>query len=125
MDKLFFHHLVEKDFNMNNLNKLEISILEKLSKEYPDLKSHIPFIKVLDREITGVGMYVNFYYTNNLISNLEVINASLSTNENIEVENLEFGLGYEVDISDGKVKFIEFITYGEEWDGNFVNYRFV
>ncbi|WP_395057911.1 hypothetical protein [Flavobacterium sp.] len=87
---------------------------------------HIPIIKVLNRKITGVGMYVNFYYPDTLIiPSLEIEEASISTNENIEVENLEYGLGYELDISNGKIKFIEFVTYGEEWDGNFVGYKFI
>lgn len=126
MVKLFSHHLVEKGYNMDNLSKLEISILDKLSVKYPSIKQHIPFLRVLNREITAVGMYVNFCYSHPIksIPSLELSNGSISTNENIEIEGLEYGLGYEVDISDGMIKFIEFITYGEEWDGDFKNYKF-
>jgi hypothetical protein len=51
-------------------------------------------------------------------------NASISTNEIIEIDGLKFGLGYEVDVSEGKLRFIELITYGEGWDGNIGNFRF-
>lgn len=126
MVKLFSHHLVEKNCNMDNLSKLEISIFYKLSVKYPTIKQHLPFLRVLNREITAVGMYVNFFYSQSIksIPSLELSNGSISTNENIEIEGLKYGLGYEVDISDGMIKFIEFITYGEEWDGDFKNYKF-
>lgn len=104
---------------MQNLNKLELLILEKLAIEYPFIKSHIPFLKVESRETTGVGMYVNFIYDNptHEILNLEVEDAVISTNETIEMDGLKYGLGYEVDIINGKVKFMELVTYGEEWNG--------
>jgi hypothetical protein len=126
MAKLFFHRLVEKEFDMDNLNGLEISILVRLSYKYPNIKQHIPFIRVLNREVTGVGMYVNFYYIqpNRNFLPLEIFNGSISTNEIIEIEGLKHGLGYEVDISDGMIKFIEFVTYGEEWKGELINYKF-
>jgi hypothetical protein len=33
------------------------------------------------------------------------------------MDGLQYGLGYEVNIMKGKIKFIELFTYGEEWDG--------
>jgi len=104
---------------MQELNKLELSILERLAVKYPFIKEHIPFLKVDSRENTGVGMYVNLVYNNP--SNEELHfgeqNSAISTNETIEIAGLKYGLGYEVDITEGKVKFIELVTYGEEWDG--------
>ncbi len=101
---------------MDDLNKLELSILERLSNKYPEIKNHIPHLKILNRENTGVGMYVNFTYSNE-IEPLNLPDSSISTNENIEIQGLQYGLGYEVDISKGRLNFIEFITYGEQWDG--------
>lgn len=46
---------------MHELNKLEYSILDRLSTKYPLIKDHIPFLKIYSRENTGVGMYINFY----------------------------------------------------------------
>jgi len=104
---------------MNNLNKLEVYVLNRLSEKYPIVKKHIPCIMVSSREVTGVGMYVNFRYCKALdISEvIDMPNISISTNEIVKIHNLEFGLGYEVNILDGKLNFIEFVTYGERWDG--------
>ncbi len=105
---------------MEKLNKLEKSILERLAIKYPNIKLHIPFLEVQSRESTGVGMYINFSYHKPIekMLDLEIDNASISTNETIEIEGLKYGLGYEVDVTDSKIKFIELITYGEEWNGN-------
>jgi hypothetical protein len=103
---------------MGELNKLEHAVLERLSDKYPKIKKHIPYLRVRNREITGVGMFVNFYYLNeNNIELLDIPDSSISTNENIGIQNLKYGLGYEVDVSKGKINFIEFITYGENWNG--------
>ncbi|MBK8909918.1 MAG: hypothetical protein IPM61_01175 [Chlorobi bacterium] len=113
---------------MEELNELEKAILSKLSVKYPAIQEHMPFLRVLNREITGVGMYVNFCYVKDpqvSIPCLEISDGCISTNENIEIQGLKYGIGYEVDVSDGKIKFIEFITYGEEWDGVIKDYRFI
>lgn len=66
-------------------------------------------------------MYVNFGCSRS-IENLKITDTAISTNEKIEIEGLIYGLGYEVDISEGKIKFIEFITYGENWNGSIGNF---
>ncbi len=111
---------------MEKLNDLEITLLERISLKYPSIKKHIPFLEVSGREFTGVGMYVNFCYTKSIddIPKLEISDGSLSTNENINIDGLKYGLGYEVDITNGMIKFIELITYGEEWNGEFRDYKF-
>jgi hypothetical protein len=111
---------------MENLNDLETSILDRISLKYPNIKKHIPLLKVIDREMTGVGLYVNFCYSkiNSNLQSIEIDNGSISTNENIQIEGLKYGLGYEVFISDGKIKSIELITYGEGWDGKFNSFKF-
>lgn len=106
---------------MRELNNIELDILQRLSLIYPSIKKHIPLLKVLNSKITGVGMFVNFFYVDNEnIPFLEIKSGSLSTNEDISLINLKYGLGYEVDITDSKINFIEFITYGELWDGKFI-----
>ena len=109
---------------MEPLNSLELLIFDRLSGKYPSIKHHIPFLRVLNREFTGVGMYVNFCYLETAvnISPLDLSRFPISTNENIIIPTLQYGLGYEVVIDDGKINFIEFVTYGEKWDGNMDNY---
>ncbi len=109
---------------MNELNDLELILLDGLVKKYPSLKVHIPYLKVVYREITGVGMYVNFKYVN-FESQSEKINMLFSNQENIKIKNLKHGLGYVIDITNGEIKYIEFITYGENWDGNVSGFKII
>jgi hypothetical protein len=110
---------------MQELNEIELKLIDGLTTKYPSLKSHIPHLKVTERQATGVGMYVNFAYAN-FNEKLENLNSLFSNEENIEIPDLKYGLGYVIDISDGEIKYIEFITYGEEnWNGKFDGYRIV
>ena len=105
---------------MEQLNKIELSIFERLSISYPSIKSHISFLRVKSREKTGVGMYINFYYNNaDKLSDLGIAEVHISTNETIEITGLKYGLVYEVAITNGRIHFIELVTYGEEWNGEF------
>ena len=110
---------------MKKLNTLELAILNRLADKYPSVKLHIPFLQVKTRENTGVGMYVNFSYSGSPVDlkTIEPSMGAISTNDNIEIKGLKFGLGYEVDITDSKINFIEIITYGEEWDGDATDFR--
>jgi hypothetical protein len=112
---------------MENLNDLELKILEKVAENHPAIKNHIPFLRVLNRECTGVGMYVNFTYCNeNLILDpIEPLNTVLGTNERIGLPSLKYGLCFVLDINEGKIVFIELVTYGEDWDGSTLNYYFI
>jgi hypothetical protein len=110
---------------MTELNEIELTLLDGLTTKHPSLKSHISHLKVKERKATGVGMYVNFEYIN-FEEKLENLNSLFSNEENIEFPNLKYGLGYVIDITDGEIKYIEFITYGEEnWNGKFDGYRIV
>ena len=101
------------------LNKLENSILERLAKDYPFVRDHIPFLKVESREYTGVGAYVNFGYDNpdNIELSTRIGISHISTNERIEVNGLKYGLQWEIAITGGKLDFIELVTIDEEWFG--------
>ena len=50
---------------------------------------------------------------------------TFSNGENIEIENLKQGLSYVIDITDGEIIYLEFITYGENWNGIFGEYKIV
>jgi hypothetical protein len=109
------------------MNPLELTLLQGLIDKYPTIGTHLPFLRVKDRVVTGVGMYSNFVYveTDELLPALEIDNGAISNNENIEIPGLERGLGYELCISDGKILFFEFITYGEAWDGDTSTFKLV
>jgi len=124
MEKLLYHRLAEKAYKMESLNKLELDILKRLSKQYSYLSSHIPFLFVKNREYTGVGIYINFGYLQH-VPKLPVTEINLGNSEIINITPaLKNGLVYELDIKDGKINFIELVTIGEQWDGMFDNYFF-
>jgi hypothetical protein len=101
------------------LSKFENMLLTRLSEKYPMIKTHLPHIRVKDREVTGVGMYVNFEYAPSEGLDLEDLDGRyLSTEEVINFKGLENGIGYVLCITDGRINFFEFFTYGESWDGN-------
>ncbi|QDP84458.1 hypothetical protein FNJ88_02395 [Chryseobacterium sp. SNU WT5] len=109
---------------MDQLNNLESTLLNGLVEKYPSLKSHISYLKVKERIITKTGMQVDFEYVNaeeNL--DFEDVNALFSGEENIEIKTLKHGLGYVIDITDGKILYIEFTTYGENWNGKLGDYK--
>lgn len=111
---------------MEHLTPLESTLLNKLTEKYSALKAHIPYLKVKDRETTKVGMTVNFEYLNAEEKlNFEDFNALFSGGENIDVKGLKEGLSYVIDITDGQIIYIEFSTYGENWDGKFGDYKFI
>lgn len=123
MVELYYHHLVEKVYNMEYLNKFEKEVLERLSNKYEHLKEHIPFLVVKSREYTGVGLYMNFEYIKN-VERLPIKEDSLGIDDYIIMEGLENELIFELDISDGLMNFLEFVTCGENWDGTIKNYSF-
>ena len=107
---------------MNDLNKLELRLLEGLVKKYSRLASHIEFLKEKKKKITGEGMMVSFEYLTSEIE-FEEINALFSNGENIEINKLKKGLSYVIDITSGRIEYLEFSTYEEKWDGVFGEYK--
>lgn len=105
---------------MEELNEFERTYLNRVASHYPMLKSHLPYLRIKDRETTGVGMFINICYHPDDIELMPVETGSsgtINSNETINVDNLEYGLAEQVDIQDGRVNFIELVTYGEAWDG--------
>ena len=103
---------------------IETELLNIFIAKHPEYSSHLEFIKVKNRKFTGVGMYINFEYEHNEIT-YKMVDFIFSNNETIYVDNLTYGLGYEIDITNGQINFIEFITYGESWNGEFENYKII
>lgn len=111
---------------MEQLSNLETTLLNGLIEKHPSLNSHLLYLKVKDREITKVGMTVNFEYIHPEEElSFDDINALFSGGENIEIKGLKEGLGYVIDVTDGKIIYIEFTTYGENWNGKFGDYKII
>lgn len=109
---------------MEKLNKLEIDILEKFVEKYSYLEPHILALEVKNRTYTGVGIYVNFSYKYN-IDEFSKSQDSLSANITVQFDNLKNPVIVELDISDGKINYLEFVTIGENWNGEYKTFYFV
>lgn len=109
---------------MEELNELETTLLNRLTEKYPSLKSHLPYLKVSKRQISGFSLYVYFSYVD-FTEEPEMINALFSNAEKIEIPALKEGLSYVIDVTAGVIEHIEFSTYKENWDGKFGDYKIV
>lgn len=113
---------------MQELNDLELSLLEGLTAKYPQLQSHIPFIKISERKATGEGLDVTLEYVD-FNNEFDDTNALFSNGENIEIkglkEGLKEGLSYVIDVTMGQITSIEFSTYKERWDGKISEFNIV
>lgn len=108
----------------NSLNQIEEAILIEIFnynyKKFPSLKEHLPFVMVKSREYTGVGMYIHFEYLIKEIDFVKISNthAFLSSNKRLVIDSLKNELNYELNITKGKLDFLELVTNDEPWDGN-------
>jgi hypothetical protein len=88
-----------------------------LSDTLPEIKTHIPYLRVKSRKATGVGMYVHFAYTEEAKSINYINKLYTSTSGYLKMEGLKDGLINDINFTDGKLDFIELVTYDEPWDG--------
>ena len=69
---------------------------------------------------------MNFRYSLDQIPHNSVReHISLSSDKNLEVDTLKYGLNYKLNITKGKIDFLELVTNGEEWNGKFKFFRFI
>ena len=109
---------------MQELNDLELSLIEALTSKYPQLQSHLPFLKVSQRKATGEGLNVTLEYVD-FNNEFDDTNALFSNGENIEIKGLKEGLSYVIDVTMGQITSIEFSTYNEKWDGKLTDFKIV
>lgn len=117
---------------MNNyLNKLEFAILQEIFRHnYENINIYyllrqLPFIKIKKREFTGVGQYVYFEYEPNTHLNIDGdISMSLSSSKSLKFDTFNEYFSYELDISNGRMNYIEIVTYKDGWDGLYNTFEF-
>jgi hypothetical protein len=90
------------------------AIIEENKKEYPFLESHLQYLFVKERELTGVGLYVNFGYVKNEALESDV-NILLSSSKSLTSPNLKHEIAYVLDVEKGKIKYLEIVTNGEDF----------
>ncbi|MDR0467989.1 MAG: hypothetical protein LBG67_03975 [Campylobacteraceae bacterium] len=93
------------------LNKLETALLKVIVEEnkqkYPFLEEQLANLIVLNRTFTGVGMYVNFLYTN--LNDKEESNI-ISSSKTLLFPQFEYELTYVLFITNSKMHFLEIVT---------------
>ena len=109
---------------MDELTILEKTLLNGLIDKYPPLKAHLPYLKVAKRQQLCFSLYVYFTYVN-FNEEPEMINALFSNGEKIVIPQLKEGLSYVIDITAGRIEYLEFSSYKEDWDGKINDYQLV
>ena len=108
---------------MNKLNNIEIELLQAIIKDnennYPFLEIHFPYIYVKSREYSGVVIYVNFEYSKYFEFN--DLNVLITSSKCLTVDILENELSYVLNITNGRIDFLEIVTNGEDVLNNEIN----
>ncbi len=113
------------------LNLLEKATLDEIAsfnfKKYPFIKKHIPYLRVKSRKTTGVGIYVTFEYLIKYesLANLIKEDIFLSSKKSLKLDNLKYELNYELNITRGKIDFLEFVTNDESWNGSYKFFKWI
>lgn len=101
---------------MKGLNELEQAVLDKLiAGNHPalhNLRTQANVAKMIERELTGCGFYVNFEVPVNipaLKGNFQICDV------NGEMEGLLFGAGFVLFIRNGYLDLLEGFSYDEPW----------
>tara|TARA_B110000285_G_scaffold235604_1_gene318578 strand:+ start:4849 stop:5211 length:363 start_codon:yes stop_codon:yes gene_type:complete len=113
-----------------NLSLIEQAILDEVikfnKKKYSFIKNHIPYLKVKNRDYTGVGIYIYFEYDKESVllplDNCE--DTVLSSDKSLEIDVLKYELNYELNITKGKLDVLELVSNDESWNGNYNSFKF-
>jgi hypothetical protein len=114
-----------------DLTPLEQAILEKLATAYKEkfafLSAHLPHLRVRERKNNGTGVTVNFYYTpdGEQLIDEEAGNGLLSMPEIVVISKLKKGLGFVLDITGGRIEYLELYTDNEKWNGDVSTFKFM
>lgn len=109
---------------MQELNELEQQLLENLVLKYPSLEPHLPHLAVRKRNPVSTGIVTELAYVD-FAGERKDINALFSNGEIIAIPQLKKGLAYVIDVTEGCITSIEFVTYGEKWDGKVSQFSLV
>ena len=107
----------------NKLTQLETLLLKAMVAQHKDYFStgcgFVDNLRVIRRDVTGVGCYVIFEKILQSKAGDELQPAELGFNGVIAVPDVPSGLGAVVCVENGVVNYIELFTYGsEKWSGN-------
>jgi hypothetical protein len=95
---------------------MELTCMELIAKQnWPTLR--IDGLRVKRREATGVGCYV--YFEDSLNQVLADGTYGPEPGRTIEMTGVKFGLDFVVEVSSGRLNYLELVTAGDDgWDGH-------
>lgn len=102
---------------MEELNHFEREILNRLAMSNPEIKKHISYLRVKERKTTGAGMRIDLEYAAGSETLDYIKKVHLSANGYLKMEGLKDGLIDNTCVTNGRIDFVELVTYDEPWDG--------
>lgn len=104
--------------------RLVEEIVRQHTQAYPSLTDQLDRLRVVSREPTGVGVYINFSVLGAVLN--ETINVQLGFDGKIEIDGVPWGLGCVMLVKAGRIYYLELFTYPDDtWDGNLDNARII
>jgi hypothetical protein len=105
----------------DRLSVIERRLVEEILKQHGDvydrLANQIDGLRVVSREPTGVGAYVNFSSLG-LVED-EIIDTELGFRGEIKIEGIPLGVGCVLAVTAGRLDYLELFVYGDvTWDAN-------
>jgi hypothetical protein len=99
-------------------------ILKQHGLAHHSLADQLDRLRVIDREPTVVGAYINFSLLGPVVD--DTISTQLGFDGKIEIDGVPSGLGCVLLVDAGRMYYLELFTYGnEKWDGNLDNARII
>jgi hypothetical protein len=110
------------------LTVVERQLVEEILKQqhevYDRLADQLEGLRVVSREPTGVGAYINFSSPGPVQD--KTIDTELGFRGQIEIEGIPMGLGCVLAVTAGRLHYLELFVYGDlTWDGNLDDARII
>lgn len=105
------------------LNEFETAVLNRMQHQLSALSSNISELKLLHRELTGVGSFTYFAKPD---ARVPVPNdGPLTLDVHILMPGVRNGLGAMLLVNADSILFLEIFTYGDDgWNGNWEGFSF-
>jgi hypothetical protein len=118
---------------MLQLNTLELAILQEIAifnnAKYALVVEHVSSLVVETRKIIRGGICVTFNYSKPvapILKDNQPLEALLTGDRMIALPSLKAGLGYVLDIVEGKCCSLDIYTNSDEqWNGNYDGFEFI
>ncbi len=106
---------------MKKLNKLELTVIEMLleNNNCTNFKEQVKDIRVISREMTGVGFFTTLYTTKDFSCQKKTFKVG---NVHAEINDLKYGAGFLLYIENNGLKMLEGYSYDEKWPIKITNF---